>query len=369
MTAEPLQAVIDPAPAAPEWPSRWPTVDVAHIGDPTTPDEPPQWILPTILEAGSRLLLAGDEGVGKSLLIAQLAVRLAAGLPALPGVGPDGPLCVLVLDGELNERTIRRRLQPLAQHADLQPGQLLYVLAPTGIDLLRPGDHGALVDLCRAYRPDLLVIDSLYRAFVGDPDDPRVGGEVQRALDGIRADIGCALLLACHYRKRANDGAKRRQLDDLAGSRVWKAWPETVIDITDKALRVLKDREGTAADLDITRTPAGQWENDPDGWPFTIGPAEPSQPWHGHTAIQPYVLAVLARADVPLSTSRVHSLTADDRTAESRQPFHRSNIAKALGELRDLGRVTTTPGARGANDWTITPAGLDATSNPTTEPA
>ena len=59
---------------------------------------------------------------------------------------------------------------------------------------------------------------------------------------------------------------------DLAGSRVWKAWPETAVDITRDRLRILKDREGlakgTVIPLDsIRRTSAGQQSSDRDGVP------------------------------------------------------------------------------------------------------
>lgn len=344
----------------------WTSVDVAALsGEPTEALET-RYVLHRLLELGSRLLLAGDEGGGKSLLTAQLAVRLAAGMSCLPGDDPPGPFRVLVVDTELNERTARRRLAPMAAHAGLQPGQLVYVLAPAGIDLLRHEEADAFAAIVTAFQPHLVVIDSLYRAFSGDPDDPRVGGDVQRVLDTIRASVGCALMIVCHYRKRSTDGRKRRSLDDLAGSRVWKAWPETAVDITDKSLRILKDREGTAAELTLTRTPAGDWEDDPAGWPFTIttGDETTVPTWQGHTLIQSYALGVLARGDEALATSRVASLISEQRLTEGhRSGFHRDNVTAALGELETAGRVRWEPGPRNAKNWRITAAGLDHISN------
>lgn len=349
--------------------SPWATLDVGNI--PTAEDgTDPRYVLHQLLEAGSRMLLAGDEGIGKSLLIAQFAVRLAAGLSCLPGDTPPGRLRVLVVDTELNERTARRRLIPMAEHAGLQRGHLIYVLAPAGIDLLRPDEAQAFRALAGAYRPHLLVVDSLYRAFNGDPDDPRVGGEVQRILDTTRAELGCALLLGCHYRKRSNDGRAKRSLDDLAGSRVWKAWPETVVDVSHDKVRILKDREGNAGQLHVERTPAGEWERDPTGWPFTLTSADdaPASTWQGHTLIQAYALDVLTRTDEPLSTTRITSLIADDRLAQGHKAgFHRTNVAAALGELQKADRVRMTPGSRGANDWHITAAGRDYLISTSTE--
>lgn len=354
----------------------WTTIDLAARSDDATRiDATLAWVLPGLLERGSRLLFAGDEGVGKSLFIGQLAVRLASGLPCFPG-DPVGPMRVLVVDTELNERTIRRRLTPMADHANLTPGQLLYALAPAGINLLDSDERSAFAGLCRGFKPHLVVIDSLYRAFIGDPDDPRVGGEVQRVLDETRASTGAALLLACHYRKRSNEGRVKRTLDDIAGSRVWKAWPETVTDLTAKSLRILKDREGLATELTVTRTAAGEWENDPDGWPFTsiAVDTDAASTWQGHTLIQSYALQVLARGDGNddgISTNRVTALITEQRHIEGHKSgFNRDNVTAALGELREAGRARTSIGPRNANHWHITPAGLDhiSTDNPDQEP-
>lgn len=352
-------------PRAPDGP-RWATVDVAQLPEQAEGDaDAPEWVLPGWLEVGSRLLLAADEGVGKTLCVAQVSVRLAAGLPVVPGGEPAGPLRVLVVDTELNERTVRRRLRPMAQHAGLGAGQLLYVLAPAGIDVLREDECAELRAIVGRFRPQVMVLDSLYRAFNGDPDDPRVGGQVQRVLDAMRASTRAALIIVCHYRKRANDGRQRRSLDDIAGSRVWKAWPETVLDLTRDRIRVLKDREGLAAELAVERRAAGEWENDPDGWPFTFTlPDTERSAWKGHTVIQRYALDVLARADAPLSTARITALIAEDRATEGNAKFHRDNVSKALGELLDKQppEVEKQLGAHASHDWTITVAGLDRIS-------
>lgn len=349
----------------------WTTVDVADLdGAPEAEHiDAPDWVLPGLLERQSRLLLAGDEGVGKSLFLAQIAVRLASGMPVTPDSdGPD-PLRVLVVDTELNERTARRRLRPMAAHAGLRAGHLTYLLAPAGLDLLRDQERQQIVQLVESIRPHVIALDSLYRAFNGDPDDPRVAGQVQRVLDEVRAGFGASLIIVCHYRKRPTDGRQRRNLDDLAGSRAWKAWPECAADITRDRIRILKDREGQAVELAIARRDAGTWETDPEGWPFDLSTIEPTRAqWRGHTVIAGYALAVLARSDAPLSTKRVADLVAEDRATEGRTAFNRGNVSTALGELLDRRQVDKQPGPRGANIWSITAAGLEAVSVPSQDP-
>ena len=70
-------------------------------GDVTTPslrefldrDDPPfDWVVPGLLERGDRLILTGAEGLGKSVLMRQLAVCAAAGVhPFTPPQGRTGP--------------------------------------------------------------------------------------------------------------------------------------------------------------------------------------------------------------------------------------------------------------------------------------
>lgn len=358
---------IRPMPAKP----RWPRFDVGSL-DETSPAGPAyDWHVTGFLEPQTRLVIAGDEAAGKSLLGQQIAVRLAAGLPVIDGDSASDPLRVVVIDTELHERTIRRRLVPMARHAKLPAGQLFYLLASAGLDLTSDQDVAELTRIIGPVSPDVLMIDSLYRAFDGDPDDPRIIGKLQRALDELRTLTGAALILCAHFRKRSSDGRYTRTLDDLAGSRLMKAWPELVLDVTPSKLRVLKDREGMAPELALDRRGPGEWETDPDGWPFTLtdtGTTQQQPTWQGHTLIQSGLLDVLAAATAPLSSNQVVNALKDRRQQQGHKGFRRETVLAALGELRTKQHVTENPGTGGAQQWSITPDGLLAHSTDTPVP-
>lgn len=353
---------------------RWPRFDV---GDHDSSDNNPpayDWHVPGFLEPQTRLVLAGDEASGKSLLSQQIVMRLAAGLPVVEGHEPRAPLRIVVIDTELHERTIRRRLMPMARHANLPRGQLFYLLASSGLDLTDDQDVLELTRIVGAARPDVVVIDSLYRAFDGDPDDPRVIGRLQRALDDLRTLTGAALILCAHFRKRPDSSKSGRTLDDVAGSRLMKAWPELVLDVTPGKLRVLKDREGMAPELFLERRGPGEWETDPDGWPFTLtdstAPDSPGQPrWQGHTVIQAGLLEVLAAAPAPLSSNQVVNAIKDRRNQAGQKGFRRESVLAALGELKTKHHVADHPGSGGAQQWSITPDGLLAHSTDSPVPS
>ena len=48
-------------------------------------EEPPEWIIPGLLQRGDRMLVTGETGAGKSLLLAQIGVQVAAGIHPFTG--------------------------------------------------------------------------------------------------------------------------------------------------------------------------------------------------------------------------------------------------------------------------------------------
>lgn len=376
-----VDEVDEPGSPPPAAVSHWHTIDVATLA--TDPDDTPPvddsyaWTLDRILEPQTRAILAGDEGGGKSLLLMQLMVALAAGRAPYTGAAPQPPRRVLVIDTELHERTVRRRLGPMARHANLQPGWLTYVLAPAGIDLVTdPADRHQFATLIDTTSPHVVAVDSLYRAFNGDPDDPAVIGRLQRLFDQTRDRTGAAIILTAHYRKRGGEKgpASLRSLDDIAGSRLMKAWPEIVLDVAKDTVRILKDREGLAPELTLERHSTGTWEQLDDGWPYTladpaavqtIDPAN-TRTWTGHTVVQAELRELLATSDALMSSNQVVTALKDRRALDGQKGRRKDTVLAALGELRDLHHVLAVPGDRGALLWSITPEGLIA--NSTTAP-
>ncbi|MGH8882567.1 MAG: AAA family ATPase, partial [Stackebrandtia sp.] len=76
-------------------------------------DEPYEWVVPGLLERGDRLILTGFEGLGKSMLIRQMATMMAAGLDPFKWTEMP-PVRVLLIDLENSKRQSRRRFRPLA---------------------------------------------------------------------------------------------------------------------------------------------------------------------------------------------------------------------------------------------------------------
>lgn len=185
-------------------------------------EDPYDWLVPGLLERGDRLIVTGPEGGGKSTLLRQLAVQLAAGIHPFGG-GDFRAMRVLLLDVENSERQVRRAMRPLVLAAK-SDGIPLYVgTRPQGLDLLHRPDAERLLSVVEAVRPELIIGGPMYKLSGGDPTEEGTARVVAAYLDRLRAQYGLALILEAHS-PYANGGT-RHPLRPY-GASLWSRWPE-----------------------------------------------------------------------------------------------------------------------------------------------
>jgi 5S rRNA maturation endonuclease (ribonuclease M5) len=185
------------------------------------------WLVPGLLEQGERLILTGFEGQGKSELLRQIAVCVAAGVDPLQFHRIE-PRRVLFIDCENSDRQTRRRLRPLADllarsYEPVGPKMMYILTRPKGLDLTREDDATWLHERMVAHKPELLIIGPLYKLHAQNPNDELAARQVVMALDDAMATAGCALILEAHAGH--GDGKGQRNVRPT-GSSLWLRWPD-----------------------------------------------------------------------------------------------------------------------------------------------
>lgn len=208
-------------------------------------------LLGPIAVRGYRTVIGGPTGEGKTTISFQILRAIVAGEAFLEWQG-RGKCRALIVDLEQGARTLRRRLC----EAKLNRAGVDIVSIPGGLSL--DSDRAQLEEfdrlLSRGY--DIVLVDPLYKMHTGDSSDERAAVDLMRVLDAWREQLGFALLLVAHCRKRSSDRRFRLALDDIFGSSAYVRGAEVVLGIQRTGdgrsrLLYLKDRDG---DLPINQS-------------------------------------------------------------------------------------------------------------------
>jgi AAA domain-containing protein len=166
---------------------------------PHTP--PPSLVEPGLLPAQGIWFVGGEPKVGKSLLVANLALALAAGSNRI-GFPIPAPRRVLVCQFELplpqfvsRLLVMRRGIGSAADH------HLLVDTRATGHLLSAPQGLNHFVLAARAAAADVIVFDPLYSTHDQDENDTRAMAALCQALLRLRDATRAALIVVHHVRK------------------------------------------------------------------------------------------------------------------------------------------------------------------------
>lgn len=187
------------------------------------------WLVPGLLERQDRLILTASEGGGKSVLLRQIAVTLAAGIHPFRTWEFIDPVRVLTLDCENGAPASRRKFRPLldaAAHVEqpVRRGQFHIECRPSGLDLTRTQDRSWFMRRIEKIKPEVLIIGPIYRLHAGDPNSEELARKVSVVIDEARATAECAVLMEAHA-PHHNGFGQHRNLRPL-GSSLWMRWPE-----------------------------------------------------------------------------------------------------------------------------------------------
>jgi DNA repair protein RadA/Sms len=179
---------------------------------------------------GSIVLVGGDPGIGKSTLMLQMAIQMAA------------QRRVLYVSGEESERQIKMRAARLGEGANAFPAELLLV-TETNLEVI--------LNHVNEVKPELLIVDSIQTVYLSELDSS--AGSVSQVrecasqLRELAKSTGVSVFLIGHVTK---EGA-------IAGPRVLEHIVDTVLYLEGdrfqayRLLRSVKNRFGATSEVGV----------------------------------------------------------------------------------------------------------------------
>lgn len=154
-------------------------------------------------------MLYADPGVGKSTLTQQLSLELSSGRPVFGSLAVSQPFKVyyLQLEGDMEETIERMRLMSGYETDKFQKpnfDNLYWDNSHVGLNVM---DQGQVIALARDIMKkmpdcDLVIIDPIYQAIVGDISKPEVATGYCRFSSMLQTMLNCAILHVHHTPKQ-----------------------------------------------------------------------------------------------------------------------------------------------------------------------
>ncbi len=202
----------------------------SFLAEPDTYD----WLVPGLIERGDRVIVVGGEGAGKSFLLRQMTLSIAAGLHPF-NRNKIEPKRTLFVDLENPERIIRRTskviLNGIRQSLPYAEINDSILIKPDGLNLLKPQDQADLERIIETASPDIIVISPIYKSYNATETTNANAQvtEIVKYLDHVRDTYGVALMLEHHAPLGSNSSGRILRPVD---SGVWTRWPEFGLAIT-----------------------------------------------------------------------------------------------------------------------------------------
>jgi hypothetical protein len=156
---------------------------------------------PGLLPPQGILFVGGEPKVGKSLLVSNLALSLAAGVDRI-GFPIPAPRRVLVCQFELPVAQFVSRLAVMRRAVGAAADERLLVdTRASGHLLSAPQGLGHFVQAAKAASAEVIVLDPLYSAHDQDENDTRAMASLCQSLLRLRDASRAALVVVHHVRK------------------------------------------------------------------------------------------------------------------------------------------------------------------------
>jgi putative DNA primase/helicase len=175
---------------------------------------PIAWLVKHWVQAGSLIMVHGPSGGGKTFVVLDWCLRMAAGMDHWCS-NKVRPGSVVYLAGE-GHHGLRGRVAAWKHHH--QAGRLSMWLSRDGCDLNTPTGYAKVVEQVRMLpkMPAIIVVDTLHRFLSGDENSAQDTKTMLDACGALMRDFSCAVLLVHHT------GVSEEAQHRARGSSAWR---------------------------------------------------------------------------------------------------------------------------------------------------
>ena len=180
-----------------------------------------------VLRKGHKMLIAGPSKAGKSFLLIELALSIAAGDKWLEHKCNKGR--VLYINLEVDGASFYRRVSDTAKAMDIK--------VPDGLDIWNLRGENTFIEkltpiLLRRAKDkgyDAIIFDPLYKINKADENSASEMGEFFNYLDHVCKKLGVSVI-CCHHHSKGGQ-AQKSSIDRASGSGVFARDPDALMDM------------------------------------------------------------------------------------------------------------------------------------------
>lgn len=179
------------------------------------------WLIKPIVERYGFTLIGAQKGVGKSLLVTQMALYAASGTsPFLTDeLTIPKPLRVFLIQQEISLPGMKDRLFKMRSEKIFNLEERLLQMTTTGSwwNLTKQQDYQRLVQLVEKHKPDILILDPLYTFY---PKELNTSGDISsmmQILSELKSNFNLGLIVVHHFSNKEDPDSPRSSVGRFMG--------------------------------------------------------------------------------------------------------------------------------------------------------
>ncbi len=177
-----------------------------------------------ILDEGNCMILAGEPKVGKTYLLLQLACALSSGKHWLGR--PVQKKNVLYVNVEVDDSVILSRVDAISRYMEIDENNIFMINMRGSTVRYSDFFEYILSDKCKDMmsRIDVLIVDPIYKLFMGDENSQREVTAFFRYVDKSLLSIGKTFIFSHHHNKGIGNTLSR-----ISGTSVFSRFPDSIL--------------------------------------------------------------------------------------------------------------------------------------------